>query len=52
MSLIIIVDLNCQLGRPKLFQIFLFWFEEDVIYFHGGFKLKQKTYSDKEKNHI
>ena len=31
MSLITSVVSNRQSGRPKLIQIFIFWFEEDVI---------------------
>ena len=50
MSLITIVNLNCQLGRPKLFQIFISWFDEDVFYLYGGFKLERKIDSGKKSN--
>ena len=46
MSLITIVNSNRQLGRPKLNQMFLFWFEEYVIYLYGEFKLDRKTDSE------
>ena len=52
MSLITIVNSNCQLGGPKLIQIFIFWFEEDVISFYNEFKIERKTYSEKRKNQI
>ena len=39
MSLITVLNSNSQLGRPKLIQIFLFWFEEDVISLCSEFNL-------------
>ena len=39
-SLIKIVNSNCQLGRPKLMQIFIFWLEEYVICLYDEFKLE------------
>ena len=50
MSLIIIVNSNRQLGRPKLHQIFLFLFEGYVIYLCGEFKLERKTDSENNRN--
>ena len=47
MSLITYVNSNRQLGRPKLIQIFLFWFEEYFISLYDEFKLERKTYSEK-----
>ena len=49
MLLITIVNFNLQLGRPKLIQIFLFQFEEDVISLYDGFKLERGKYSEKKK---
>ena len=49
MSLIKIVDLNHELGRPDLEQIFGFWFEEYVIFLYNEFKPERKTYSEKVK---
>ena len=52
MSLITYVNSNRQLGRPKLIQIFLFWFEKDVIYLYNEFMLEQKKYSENKENQI
>ena len=49
MSLITSVMSNRQSGRPKLIQIFIFWFEEYVIYFYNEFKLEQRSGSEKEE---
>ena len=51
-SLITIVKSNFQLWRPKLIQIFLFWFEEYVISLYDEFKLESKTDYGKKKNQI
>ena len=48
MSLITVLNSNSQLGRPKLIQIFLFWFEEDVISLCSEFNLERKTDSEKK----
>ena len=42
MPLITIVNSNHQLMRLELIQIFLFWFEEYVIYLHNECKLEKK----------
>ena len=53
MSLIRNVSSNYQLGRPKLIQIFLFWFEEDFIYLYNKFNLERISDSEnKEKSNI
>ena len=49
MSFIKILNSNHQLGRANLIEIFLFWFEEDVISLYDDFKLEQKTDSEKKK---
>ena len=49
MSLITSVISNCQTGKPKLNQIFIFWFEEDVIPLHNEFKLEQISGSENKK---
>ena len=43
MSLIKIVNSNLQFGRPKLMQIFIFWYEEDVITLLDESKIEWKT---------
>ena len=48
MSLITSVSSNFQLGILKLIQIFLFWFEEDVIYLYNGFKIERISDSEKK----
>ena len=52
MSLITSVISNSQSGRPKLIQIFLFWFEEDVISLYNEFKLERRSVSEKKENYI
>ena len=49
MSLIIILGADSQLGRPKLVKIFIFWFEEDVIYLYNEFKLERTSDSEKKE---
>ena len=45
MSLITILNSGRQLGRPKLIQILIFWFEEFVISLYNYFKHIPKTYN-------
>ena len=53
MSLITSVISYCQSGRPKLIQIFLFCFEEDVISLYNEFKLEWRSGSEKkEKSYL
>ena len=49
MSLITNVRSDCQLGRPKLIQIFSFWFEEYVISLYNEFKLERRSGSEKKE---
>ena len=49
MSLIKNVSSDCQLGRPKLIQIFLFWFEEDFISLYNEFRLERISDSEKKE---
>ena len=43
------VNSNRQQGRPKLIQIFIFLFEEDVISLYNEFKFEQKLDSKKKE---
>ena len=49
MSLITSVSSNCQLGRPKLIQIFIFWFEEYAISLYNEIRLEQISDSEKKE---
>ena len=49
MSLITSVISNIQSRRPKLIQIFLFWFEEYVISLYNEFKLERISGSEKKE---
>ena len=49
MSLISSVMSNRQSGRPKLIQIFHFWFEEDVISLYNEFNLKKIFVTEKKE---
>ena len=49
MSLITSVGSNRKLGRPKLIQIFIFWFEEDVISLYNEFKFERRSDSEKKE---
>ena len=46
-SLIDNVMSNKKKGRPKLIQIFLFWFEENLISLYNEYKIEAKYVSDK-----
>ena len=49
MSLITSVISDRQSRRPKLIQIFLFWFEENVISLYNKFKLERRSGSEKRE---
>ena len=46
-SLIENVMPNKKKGRPKLIQILLFWFEEDLISLYNEYEIEAKSVSDK-----
>ena len=50
MSLITILNSDCQLVRTKLMQTSLFWFEVGVIFLYNEFKLELKTDYEKKSN--
>ena len=53
MSLITSAISNRRSRRAKLIQIFLFWFEEDIISLYNEFKLERRSGSEKkEKSYI
>ena len=47
MSLICSVMSNKKKGRPKLILIYLFWFEEYLIFLYNEYRIEVKSVSDK-----